>query len=153
MPEMSPESRDNTGRPNLGLSLAPYDRPAGLGAVAGWSPRHPDSGYNSTGSNDKEELLVLRLIRHIEDLMLAACMPLEAAKEVAEIRALWPRKTAQRPRWRQPGQRRWPYLAGAVAELSSEGATEARGVREGEVLGNRGDRLGDRGVGQDRMRF
>jgi hypothetical protein len=39
MPEMSPESRDNTGRPNL-----------------------------------------------------------EAAKEVAEIRALWPRKTAQRHR-------------------------------------------------------
>jgi hypothetical protein len=62
MPEMSPESRDNTGRPNLGLSL------------------------------------VLRLTRRIEDLMLAACMALEAAKEVAEIRALWPRKTAQ---WRR----------------------------------------------------
>jgi hypothetical protein len=75
MPEKGRESRDNTGRPNLGLSLAPYDRPAGVGAVAGLSPRHPDGGYNSTGSNDKEELLVLRLIRHIGDLMLAACMP------------------------------------------------------------------------------
>jgi hypothetical protein len=40
----------------------------------------------------------LRLIRRIEDLLLAACMPLEAAKEVAETRALWQRKAAQRRR-------------------------------------------------------
>lgn len=89
MPEMSPESRNDTGRPNLGLSLAALRSSRRGGCRRGFIAASPGRWLQF------DWILVLRLIRRIEDLTLAACMPLEAAKEVAEIRALWPRKTAQ----------------------------------------------------------
>jgi hypothetical protein len=66
-PEMSLESREDTGRPNLGLSLAALTtvRPGSVPSRV-YSAASPGRVvYKSAGSNDKEELLDLRLIRRV----------------------------------------------------------------------------------------
>jgi hypothetical protein len=40
-----------------------------------------------------------------------------------------------------------------VAELPFEGTAEAGGIREAQILGDRRNGLGGRGVGRERMRF
>ena len=73
----------------------------------------------------------------------------ERAKEMAKI-AKTRCYAASWHRGREPGRAR---LAGAAAKLSFENPAETGNICEAEILGNRRDRLGRRGVQQDGPRF
>jgi hypothetical protein len=68
-------------------------------------------------------------------------MPLEPSKQLAEVCSCRRFGASRHRRRRQSGQGGRTHLAWAVAELSSEGAAETRGICEAQIIGNCGDRL------------